>query len=279
MNRTRLRAATGALALLGTVAAVAVAQDPAAPPTLAYTLTKGKAPSGPTTVAPGVVTFSAKAAKAKQQRDLQLFRVADGVTDIPALQKKLSQIRSGDTFEKLGTLTLAGGAGGATSAKAAKFTRTLAPGTYLVGDFTDDATPSTVLTVTGAPTAAVAPPVASTVTMFDYKFEVDRKLPRKGAVRVVNKGKRNHFYIAFKAGDRKGAAKLDKALRKNDEKTAQKFIRGTGTYAGIVGAGESVDIAAEYAKGTYVLVCFWESKQSKGRPHNVLGMSRIVQAG
>ncbi len=283
MSPSTIRAAAvGAVALLttaGTIAAVAGAQDPATPPVLSYTLAKGKKPAGPATAQPGVVTFSAKAASAKGTRSIQVIRVADGVTDIRALQKKLEKVRSADAFEKITTVSMAGGVDGASKAKPARFTRTLTPGTYLVGDFTGNDFASSVLTVAGDPTTAVAPAPTTTVSMFDYKYELDRKLPLKGAVRFVNKGKRNHFVVAFKAANSRSAAKLDRAFRKNDEKAAEKFIRGTGTGSGVVAAGDSIDIASTYGKGSYVLVCFWGSKQSKGKQHNVLGMSRVVQAG
>lgn len=279
---TRRAAAAGVAALLTTAGTITVAgaQDPAAPAVLSYTLAKGKKPAGPTTVQPGVVTFSAKASSTKGgPRSLQLFRVADGVTDVAALQKQLAKVRSENAFEKLTTVSLAGGAEGASKAKAARVTRTLVPGTYLVGDFTDDAVTTSVLTVAGDATAAVAPTPASTVSMFDYKFEADRRLPASGPVRFVNKGRRNHFVVAFKAGDRKSATRLQAAFRKNDEKAADKLIRGVGTGAGLVGPGDSFDVASRYGKGSYVLVCFWSSKQSKGKQHNVLGMATVVQAG
>ena len=98
-----------------------------------------------------------------------------------------------------------------------------------------------MLTVSGERTTATAPRSTTIVSMFDYKFTLNRSLPRNGTIRVVNKGKRVHMMIALKAANRKGANALSKALRKGD-RNAEKLIRGGGPSLDPVSPGANVQL-------------------------------------
>lgn len=256
--------------------AIAVAQDPAAPPTVAFKLGKLKStPTGPATAPAGAVRFVVSTAQ-KGQGGFQLLRVADGA-DVAALQAKVRKVDSGDKFEALKELTAVGGTSVTKTAKGV-ITVTLIPGTYLFVDFSDEkVSPNIPFSVAGDPATAPALPAPdATLSLFDYKFELTGKLPRNGTVRMVNKGKRNHIVVTFKTQNAAGSARLVKALKANNERAVGKEIRGEGPGANLIGPGQSQDLKFTARPGNYVFVCFYGSKQSKGKDHNALGMVKAV---
>lgn len=281
---TRLCSPRALLALTAGVAvtaggAVAMAQGDGPAPTVAsFTLGKLKStPTGPATLPAGAVTFSVSTKETKGDHGFQIFRLADGA-DVAATQAKLRKVNDGDKFEKLTDVTALGGTEVSAKAKG-KSTFTLAPGTYLFGDFSDEkVTPTIPFTVVADPAvpAAVAPTPATSLTLQDYKFTLTGRLPRNGAVRVVNKGKRNHIVVTFKAQNAAGSARMVKALKTNNEKAFEKEVRGTGPGVNIIGPGETQDLAFKASKGSYVFVCFYSSKQSKGKEHFRLGMFKVA---
>ncbi|WP_354698277.1 hypothetical protein DSM112329_03947 [Paraconexibacter sp. AEG42_29] len=260
-------------------AAIAVAQEsaPAAPPVVAYTLGKLKStPSGPATVPAGAVRFKVST-KVKGEHGFQVFRLADGA-DVAAAQKAVRSISNGTAFEKLKDITAVGGTE-VSVAKPGEATFELTPGNYLFADFSDEkVNPTTpfVVPAAGATPPAALPAATATLSMFDYKFEVAGRLPRNGDLRIVNKGKRNHILVTFKAQNPAGAARLAKAFKASNEKAAGKEIRGNATGANIIGPGVTQDLAFDAKPGSYVFVCFYESKASKGKEHNVLGMVKTA---
>lgn len=273
-GRTRLMTIITALALIATTATIAWAQTGTAPPKLAYSMSLSAAPAGPTTAAPGPTTFAVSSNTSKET-DFTVLHLQDGV-NAAEVQKAIDTKLSEDEIEAL-PVTIVGGTGEAAKGRPASFTISLVPGTYLVANTTNEKrTPSIVLTVSGAANGAVAATPVTTVKMHDYKFELSRSLPRSGIVRVTNPGKRVHMMIAFKTQNAAGAKRAIKALRSGKEKAFNKEIRGFGSSADPISPGATVDIPVHYGKGSYVLVCFWQSKASKGKPHFALGMTKAT---
>ncbi|WP_354700912.1 hypothetical protein [Paraconexibacter sp. AEG42_29] len=269
--------ALAALAATGATAALATAEDAAAPPTVRFALAAADgrtAPTGPATVPPGAVRIDV-ATKAKGMHGFQLLRLPAGA-DVPAIQQRVSKARSDDDFEALGGVVAVGGTG-VSARRKGSIVVDLTSGTYLLADLSSQkGVPSVPFTVGEGSGPGLPAAPAATISMFDYKYEIAGKLPRKGDVRIVNKGKRNHIVVVFKTADAKGSARLVKAVRADDQRAAGKEIRGEGTSANAVGPGQAHDLTVANAPGNYVLVCFVKSKQSKGKAHNALGMVKAV---
>lgn len=260
----------------GGIVAVAVAQTDAPPPIAKFTLgAKKSLPTGPATLPAGSVRFVV-GTKAKGDHSFLLIRVADGA-DIVALQARARTITSEDEFEAVTELSAVGG-GEVTAQSRGDSVFTLKPGRYLLVDGSDEkVSPNIPITVAGDPATAPKLPAASaTVSLSDFKYTVTGTLPRNGVVRLVNKGKRNHMLINFKAQNAAGAARMIKALKTGKEKAFQKEIRGTGPSVPLVGPGEPQNLKFSTRPGSYVFVCFWESKQSGGKSHFTKGMIKAV---
>jgi hypothetical protein len=269
----RLGTLVAVLAVLGAVTAIALAQS-TTPPTLAYTNAATGAPSGPTTAAPGATTFTSHTTE-KHDTDLTVVRVHDGA-DPAQVQKDVDKKLSEDQIEAL-PIDIVGDVS-AVNGHDGKFTANLEAGSYLVLNTTSDKhAPSIVLTVSGTPTGAVAPTPRVTVSMHDYKFELNRSLIHNANARFINKGKRIHMAIGFKTSSSKNASKMVSALRHGNQKAFERLIRGEGPTAEPISPGRSVDIPIRSGKGNYVFVCFWQSKASKGKPHFILGMEKAFK--
>lgn len=272
-GRRRLFSIIAAVAVVGATATIAFAQSGTGPTKLAYSVSGKAAPAGPTTAAPGTTTFVVSTTS--KEAGFYVVKLDEGA-DVEATRKAVDRELREDQIEAL-PLDLVGAASDMTKGRSSSFTIDLVAGTYLVLNTTNDKrTPSAVLTVSGERTTATAPRSTTIVSMFDYKFTLNRSLPRNGTIRVVNKGKRVHMMIALKAANRKGANALSKALRKGD-RNAEKLIRGGGPSLDPVSPGANVQLpSVRYGKGSYVLACFWQSKQSKNKDHNSLGMTKVV---
>ena len=266
--------ATGLVA--GGVVAVAVAQTDAPPPTASFTLgAKKSTPKGPATLPAGAVRFVV-GTKSKGEHSFLLVRVADGA-DIPAVQARVRKVNSGDKFEAITELSAVGGTQVSTTTKG-NLTVVLKPGNYLFVDVSDDNISTSIpVTVAGDPATAPRLPAApTTVSLSDFKYTVTGALPRNGVVRLANKGKRNHMLVNFKAQNAAGAARMIKALKTNKEKAFDKEIRGIGPSVFLIGPGEKQNLKFSTRPGSYVFVCFYESKQSGGKPHFTKGMIKAV---
>jgi len=268
----RWAVATGAVVVLAATATVATAGNGPAPKTLTYRLGAGyDAPAGPATAAPGATTFKVTTAN-EQGGTWQLLKVADG-RDPREVAVSLDAARDPDAVEALDATLVVGAS--PVPGRPVRVTTTLTAGDYLVADTTGDtATPSRVLHVEGAPTGASAPKPVSTVTMGDYTYKLSRTLPRNGVVRFKNAGTRTHMAVVLKTRNAADQRKLVGLLRKNDQEGAGKLIAGDGPGVDLMAGGQSADVPVKYAKGTYVMVCFWASKGSQDKPHNVIGMEK-----
>lgn len=271
--RRRLLALVTMLVAVGAVAAIALAQS-TAPPTLTYTLGTTGAPSGPTAATPGATTFTAHTTSSKEV-DLTVVRLHDGA-DPAQFQKDVDKKLSEDQIEAL-PIDIVGDVS-ASKGHDGKFTVTLDPANYAVLNTTSDKhAPSIILTVSGDPNGAVEPEPKTIVSMFDYKYELNRSLIKNGTVRFINEGKRVHMAIGFKASSAKNAGRMVRALRKGNEKAFDRLIRGSGTTAEPISPGRTVDVPVQGGKGNYVFVCFWQSKASKHKPHFILGMEKAFK--
>lgn len=273
--RNRLIAATAAILVVAGVA-IAGAQTTTAPPTVAASLAKGKAPAlqGADALGTGAVTFSVSAASGR--RDFTLVKVPNG-TDPVAYQEEVRKLdgNSTDAIDKLDLVS------DVTARKGAPETVTvkLEPGSYLAVDTSDDHHtdfPSSVVNVGSSPSGAVAPKPRATVSLQSYKFTLTRSLPRSGVVRFVNPSHTTHMAVSFKVSSAAKASALVSALKRgaNPEKTIPRYARGEGTGSNPIGPGRAQDVHVSQRAGNYVFVCFWASKASKGRPHFALGMAK-----
>jgi len=278
----QVRHRRGALAAVITtgavgISAVALAQG-GTPPELAFQLGSGAPQAlGATSAQPGPTTFTFSTT-AKGEHDWALLRIKPGV-DVAKVQQDIDRPLNPDQLDELTDTEFSiVTSNEAYKGRPSTTTVDLTPGDYLVADVsTEKRTPSTPLTVGGDPNGATAPTPKATVTLRDYRFSLNRSLPRKGVVRFVNAGKHNHMAIALKVADAAAQRKLVAALKKGKEKAAEKLIRGTGTNLDLVSPGESSDVKASYGKGRYVFVCFFGSKRSKNKPHFLLGMAKPFQ--
>lgn len=263
-----------ALVAAGGTTALATAAGEPAPPVAQFTLAANGAPSGPATVAPGAVRITV-GTKAKGRHAFQVLKLAPGA-DVAAVQKQVARVKDDDAFEAITAMSAVGGTG-VSSAQKGSIVADLQPGTYLLADISSQKTvPSTPFTVTDGSGPALPAAPAATISMYDYKFEVAGRLPRRGDVRLTNRGRRNHILVVFKAADAKGAARLVKAVKADDQRAAGKEIRGEGSGANVIGPGVTHDLRVADAPGNYVLACFVRSKQSGGKAHNRLGMVKAV---
>ncbi|MCW3017311.1 MAG: hypothetical protein JWO02_4403 [Solirubrobacterales bacterium] len=278
LRRPSVRAllALSTTATLAAGGALALAQSGPQPPVVSFTLGQAKSlPAGPATVPAGAVRFSVST-KAKGMHTFQIVRVAAGA-DVAALQARLRKVTTENAFEAIKEVSAVGGTS-LTAGAAAGGVYPMLPGSYLFADISNETvTPSIPFTVTGDPAtgAALGPPTA-TLSLADYKFTLDGKLPRKGDLRLVNNGKRNHIVVTIRTKNAASSARLVKALKTGNDRAAGKEIRGEGSGAAIIGPGERQDVAVRYAPGSYVFVCFWRSKQSNQKSHQRLGMVKAA---
>jgi hypothetical protein len=130
----------------------------------------------------------------------------------------------------------------------------------------------TTFTTSGASNGATARAPDATVRMVGLRFRGDRRLPRRGVVRVENRDGEPHFAVAFPL--RKGVTsnRFGRALRSNSERAVGRLIAG-GPYSLqelISGGNTANDQDVRFPKaGRYGLVCFIHE-------HHRLGMYRVV---
>jgi hypothetical protein len=268
----------GAVAALGAVAAIAVAQQPVptvavtASPTTVAVQASGPVPAGPT-------RFDV-AREGNKDVSVYFFLLNGGVS----VQEFQAAMRSDDQSggeSALGLISIQASVSLSGSETRHGVTFNLRPGvTYLVLSEADEEGGRNqprerglaTLTTTGASNGATSPAPAATVRMVNLRFRGDRVLPRRGVVRVENPDGVPHFAAAFPLRKRVTSKQFGRALRANSERAFGRVVGGApyGLQSIISGGNTANDQEVRFPKaGRYALVCFFNG-------HERLGMYRVV---
>jgi hypothetical protein len=124
----------------------------------------------------------------------------------------------------------------------------------------------------GGSNGATAPAPDATVRMVDLRFTGDRVLPRRGVVRVQNRGGVPHIAIAFPLRRGVTSAQAGRAIRSDSERVFGQIVAGAPrTVQDALSGGDTAnDQEIRFPrKGRYVVVCFLND-------HHRLGMYRVV---
>jgi hypothetical protein len=266
------------LAAIGTITAIAVAQQPV--PTVAVTAGPSAVAvqaAGPLAAGPTHLQISRQAAR----NGLQVYvAVLNGGVSVQDVQAALRRDDRTQGSSSLGLVSIKAGASFEGSQTRRDVTLTLQPGlTYLVvsePETNNDRPPATrgftTFTTSGASNGATAPAPGATVRMVDLRFRGSQTLPRNGVVRVTNEGAGPHIAIAFPLRRQATTANLGRALRANSDRAFGRLVAGAPTIVQNIlsGGGATNDQTVRFSRtGRYALVCFFNE-------HHRLGMFRVV---
>jgi hypothetical protein len=270
MHHRRLAATAGvAVAALGGVAAA----QAKAPASLTITYSKsGVKVSGSPHAGAATVHF---ARKGKAAAEAEVARLGKGVS-AAAFMKQIHALAPDDTPDAVlaathTTLVSGISAPGTTTFK-------LRPGTYVAANIAPAKPSQYAWTSFKVPkgTGAALPKVKPTVTLRNYKIRPSASLPAKGAWKIVNSGMDPHFLVALKIPAGLSNAAAEKAIKTNDEKAFGKRPQEVELLS-VVSPGAVNEVPVDLAKGRWVLACFYANADSKGQPHNMLGMEKAVR--
>jgi hypothetical protein len=263
---------------LGVVATVAVAQQPV--PTV--TINAGAdavavAAAGP--VAAGPTRFEVVRPASRSGHSVYVALLVPGVS-LEQFQQTLERDRRQRSEAAIGLVSIQAAIAleGGQTRRAATFT--VKPGlTYVVlsevqtqGEGPSAPGQLTTFSSSDAANGAVAPAPAATVRMVDLRFRGDRVLPRRGTVRVENRGGVPHMAIAFPLRQGVTTAQLGRAVRSSSEQAFGRIVSGPplSLQNPISGGDTANDQEVRFPRrGRYGLVCFFNE-------HHRLGMYRIV---
>jgi hypothetical protein len=268
-----MRLFSGLVALatvLGGAVGVSAAQAPV--PAVTVTVTDAAVSASPTPVAPGATRFQFVSTAQQAEAGVYLAAVKPGRTAAEVTAAlRANPDSSFEVADIVASVTLPPGA------KRGVTTEIKANTDYLLVSDLGKENPAewaiTPLATGGAPTGATAPAPAAEVLMRDLRFIGDRRLPRRGVVRVRNIGWAPHFAFAarLKGSARRGA--VSRALLGNRERALGRLLdfRNSFELTSILTRGASPDVDVTFnRRGRYVLVCFFEN-------HNAQGMFRFVR--
>jgi hypothetical protein len=155
----------------------------------------------------------------------------------------------------------------------------LRPGTYVVAAIGDDPprAPLAQLAVSDEAGSGTRPEPVAAVELFDYAFGMGDTLPRRGVVRLTNRGTRLHFAAAFPL--RRGASRTAalQALVQNRPQPFSRLVDGSQAIEllGVVSGGTVNDVEVSFPRaGTWVLACLLSDGEPGNPPHNSIGMVR-----
>jgi hypothetical protein len=268
MHHRRTAVVAGvAVALAGVTAAQAKA-----PASLTITFTKsgGKVAGTPHA---GATTVHFK--RRGTQAEIEIARLGKGVTPA-AFMKQIHALGPNDTPDGVLAATHSKLVSGLSAPGSSTFK--LVPGRYVAANVAASKPArytSTSFTVPKGKGAAL-PRVKPTVTLLNYKIKPSGTLPAKGTWKIVNGGMDPHFLIAVKIPSGLSDAAAEKAIRTNDEKAFGKRPAELELLS-VVSPGAVNEVPVNMANGRWVLACFYANADSKGRPHNMLGMEKAVR--
>jgi hypothetical protein len=252
--------------LVGVSTAVALAQVSGSAPTVAVTASAtaiALQPGGP--VAPGPTRFAFTRA-GKGDVDVSVATLRAGVT-VDELRQTLS--RSPEAA--LGLVFIEAGFSLSDTAPSGAVTVTLRPNvTYVAVSTQGSKFGLATFTTTDTANGAQAPAPDATIRMVDYGFRGSATLPRRGVIRVQNRGAAYHFALAFPLRSGVSSKRAGAALRAGSEKAIRRIVAGEPvTVQDLISPGSSNDNEVRFRRaGRYAFVCFFGE-------HNRLGMYRV----
>jgi hypothetical protein len=269
-------ASIGGLAVLGAVAAIAVAQAP--PPTVAVTASPTGVTVGATGALPaGPTTFRVTRAASEQGLGVYFAVLVPGHT-VEDLRAALEADPKTNNDSSLGVSSVQASTTLEGSQTTRDVTFTLKPGlTYVVvtEPQTEDSPPPTrgltTFTTSGTANGATAPAPDATIRMVGLRFRGAQSLPRNGNIRVQNESGSPHIAIAFPLRRGVNTARLGRAVRSNSQRAFGRVVAGAPvTVQNILSGVASDDQQVTFSRaGRYALICFVNE-------HHKLGMYRIV---
>jgi hypothetical protein len=275
MRRARLIAVLAA-AVAATLMPGAAAQGPAPAPTVTVTMTARAVTVDQPTVAAGPTRLVFRNVNRRRPIEGTLVALRPGRT-IDELRVALRRaLRGPDPLKAVATFE----GGGFTGANESYTTTVdLRPGTYVVAAIGDDPprAPLAQLAVTEEPGTGTRPEPVATVELFDYAFGMGDTLPRRGVVRLTNRGTRLHFAGAFPL--RRGASRTAalQALVQNRARAFARLVDGSRAIEllGVVSGATVNDVEVNFPRaGQWVLACLISDGEPGDPPHNTIGMVR-----
>ncbi len=263
---------------LGVVATVAVAQQPV--PTVPINVSADAVAVGaPGPVAAGPTRFEVVRPASRTGHAVYVALLVPGVS-LEQFQQTMARDDREGTEAAIGLVSIQAAISveGGQTRRAATFT--VKPGlTYVVlsevetqGEGPGQPARLTTFSSSDTPSGAQAPAPAATVRMVDLRFRGNRVLPRRGTVRVENRGSVPHMAIAFPLREGVTTARLGRAVRSSSEQAFGRIVSGPplSLQNPISGGDTANDQEVRFPRrGRYALVCFFNE-------HHRLGMYRIV---
>jgi uncharacterized cupredoxin-like copper-binding protein len=214
----------------------------------------------------------------QEQHNVQLIRLNDGVTP-ERVSETLGEEPGGSGLLELGEP--AGGPGAVEPGGTGEATQALTPGRYLVvctirgraGEaHAGDGMVGSFDVVPGG-SAGTPPEADATIRLGDHSIGLPRRMPRRGTVEVVNRGKLPHevSFYRLPSGGSRGAAAVRRYVDSLDRKPLHPSVPfpAAGGVAAIA-PGTSVRVKLDLEPGEYVAICLLP-EPGKGS-HAELGM-------
>jgi hypothetical protein len=261
-----LKLGSAVVLALGGLAVVAPAQTSV--PTVAVTVSRSAVtvnPAGPIAAGPTRFTFTSSG-EAELNADLVTLRA--GVT-----ADQVRRVASRNPTRALSLVFLEGGVALGRDAASDTLTVKLRPdATYYVVSTTERSAVLAPLATTGASNGAEAPEPDARIRMVDYGFGGPATLPRRGVIRVANRGAAFHFAIAFPLRPGASARQVGRALRSGSESGIGRIVAGPPVNVQqLISPGTANDQTVRFGRrGRFAFVCFFGE-------HNRLGMYRIFR--
>lgn len=261
-----------ALAAVAATAASAAASTASGTPTLDVRVTDDAveiarhAPLGP-----GPVTLALRRDSDGDARTVAVVELAPGRTPRDLAAIPLRGLADASRVAAVGRLV-----GGTTVARGAgvKITIPARSRRYVVVDVTDEANPSDDFAVAGD-RRSHRRRADATIVLLDDAIRLPSALPRDGAIRVRNEGRRPHHALAIRLEPRLGVAD---ALRKLRSGAAPERLGDPVDLMGLLSPGVMADVERPLAPGRYVVVSFHAGSGARAKPdilRGVAGSTRV----
>jgi hypothetical protein len=285
MGKQKICVAVTSLALAGAATLTATAspaQSVSGTAPVSVSISNLRAITMPTSVQPGVNTFTITTAN-RRGSAFQLALPAAGYTTAEAAHDIAKGI-DGNNVKALkrfeANVTLMGGVG-VTKGHVGTLVVDLDLGTYWAVDTNAKAAPGKFFTfqVEGAETGNVAPAAGATIRAVKDTTWANKpaSIPSKGLLRFKNSASQNHFIVMVQ---------LKKGVTFKEFKTWFLDTNGpsgpppanfnVGLDSGVLSPGHSETFRYHLPKGNYALLCFWPDAKMNGMPHAFMGMLRPI---
>jgi hypothetical protein len=218
------------------------------------------------------VAVSSADPKKKAEHAAALVRLEPGVTP-EQFAAAAAKAKSFEDIDGVGVIDSFVGAPPKGAPPQTSVTKIVAGATYVVLDFSGEQPIPVGTFVAGKVSPSVKlPTVDFSTSVKEYKFTA-KTLPRKGTIRITNRGKQYHEMIGFHV--RKGVDPKSIVGRLQQGKEPKKGTTdGEAFLLAPVGPGAVNQAEFTIERGTYVFTCFLAD--SKGRPHSTQGMNKVI---